>query len=649
MKYLVIIIFITAFSNVFSQDYNLRKIERIIDFAEENDKTSSFKDIIDYYYLNKLSLRTSPAGQLSELPLISYFTAVKIKSYIKKNPNFTMEDLGNDIPLSEDQLYILSICTKPLSIDILQTDDDFSLSIHSVGEFPFQETIGLEQGKYLGSNYGITNKMYIGYSGISFGAVSDKDIAEEKFVDYYGLFLKFPILNTNIVLGNYRLSAGNGNILSTNFSTSKLLSSFNSGGKSQNSITPSLSTSESQVFRGIGVNSQFELSENSLLSISAFASNKDLAATINDSGVVSSIYTSSYFRTQNEIDKRNKLKENIFGAVSSISFNSLDIGAAVYSINYDKSIQSSSSSSIYGEDEILSSAFFTLSFDSLAFSGEASFNKSGEPAFTLFSKYYQGSSEYNLNFRYFSPEFRSPKGTNPGENSFPANEAGITFSYGNKISKKINMMLMLDYFESIKRTYTVFQPVKGIEAEIRFDFKLSRSDDFYSQFVYKNKDEQKTISSNKYIYTENKYRLRLEYNKAYSKVFEQKFRIDFNYIAENNVNSEKTGYLAYTDLEIKPAENFKANIQFAYFSTDDYDAAIWLFNYFTSSYTRIFTLYNEGIRANLYLKYKLSDNLQIGAGYRYYEKFNNSIGSGYDEILSGKDSRLLLSLDFLIK
>ncbi len=647
-KIILLLMFAIAFNILNSQEYNLRKIERIIEQSSENESSFDLKDVIDYYYFYKLSLRTSSVAQLAELPTISYHTAMLIKGYIKKNPNFTLSDLCEELNLDEDQEYILTICTRPLSIDILKDDDGFRLSFQSISELPFQENKGLEQGKYLGTNFGLTNKLTASLAGFKAGAVVDKDIGEKGIIDLYGAYAQLPVFNTDLIIGNFRAAAGNGNILSKNFSTSKLISSMQ-GGNSANSISPSLTTMENQVFTGAAAGRQFEISEGKVLSATAFASLKNLPATLDGSGCVSSIYASGYFRTQNEIDKKSNLKETSFGGILTYSSGAFVLGASAYSIGFDKPVLSSSSSAISGDNELLSSLFASLYFDSLSLSGEFSLNKAGNSAFTLFTKYYRESSEFNLNFRYFSPNFRSPKGTNPGENSFPANEIGLTFTYKNNFSRKLNLIVMLDYFESINRTYYVFQPIKGIESELRLNWKLNRSNEFYLQFAYKNKNDQKTFDKDKLIYTDNKYKLRLEYINTYSKVFEQKFRFDINYLAENDLISEKFGFLAYTDLEINPFENFKTNMQLAYFSTDDYDAAIWLFNYFSSSYTRIYTLYDKGIRANLYARYKFFDSFQIGIGYRYYKKFDKSIGSGYDEIRTGIDNRIMLSLEYILK
>ncbi len=632
------------------QDYNIRKIERIIENTSEDKESSELFSIIDYYHHYRIGLLKTNAKELSILPTINFYTALRIISFLDKNPNSNYDEIASALNLSDEQQYILEICTVLDFSNKSSIEYSDFISIRSRTDLPMQKTTGLEKGKYLGTNFGYTNKFNFSISNYRFGFSTDKDIAEDKIIDFYNFYAEKSFDNFKINIGNYKLNSGLGNILSSSFNQPKINTLLSTDNSINNSVSADNSTSTYKSFRGIALSGDILKSTNCILSISAWYSNNSKSATINDSGDVSSIYTSEYYRTQTEIDKKNSLTESVFGAMSLLEFKSISLGTTILNINYDKNIESASSSTIVGNSTLLSSIFAAYTYDSLKLSSEISFSNKAEKAVTLFAKYYSLSSELNLNFRYFSAGFRAPFGNNPGENSSAANEIGLNFGYLYKASKKIRIAFMVDYFETLERTYTVYQPVKGLETEYRMDYKINHNNKLFFKLRYQNKDNQKADENSvKTIFKEEIYTVRLDYEKKWSPLFNQTFRTDFNLMPMNKINSERLGFLLSVSNEYSPFEYLRFDLDLAYYNSDDYYSGIWLFNYFAPGASQISPLYNEGYRISFITKIQVQNKLNLYIGYRLNHKLNvNTIGSGYDLINSNSEQRIQLQAEWML-
>lgn len=650
-RIIYIAIFILLNNFLYSEEFNIRKIERIAESSNEGKEASDIISIIDYFYKNPISLYNTDAKHLSLLPTINLNAAMRILSFIAKNPNSTYDDIFTTIKLSEEQSYILQLCTKLSYENKSNPINENYVNLRIKTENPLQENKGIETGKYLGTNYSFTNKLNFSIDNYKFGFGSDKDIGESRFIDFYNFYLSKEYREFSVYIGNYKVSSGLGNILSSAFNQPKMNILINSENDLKNSILPDNSSSGLKSFRGIALNYSAVRSENAQLNLSAFYSNNSKAATIDELGYVSSVYTSDYFRTQNEIDKKDLLKENSIGVIADLQMKAIELGISALSINYNREIKSSSSSAVIGKSTFLYSLFGSYTYDSLTINGELSFNDIGENAACGFLKYYSNASEINLNYRYFSDFFRSPYGNNPGENSSPANEMGMNFGYLYKGIKNTRIAFMLDYFETLKRTYTVYQPVKGFESEIRMDHKLNNNNALFFKFRYQNKDNQKTDDDNiKTIFKDEIYTFRTDYSRQWNKKLNQTLRFDLNYIPENKVESSKYGFLISAANDYDLLENLRLSFDIAYYNSDDYYSGVWLFNYFAPGSSQINALYDEGYRANLILRYEPINNLNIYFGYRINHKLNkSSIGSGYDEIYSNSDQRFLLQIEWGIK
>ena len=210
-------------------------------------------------------------------------------------------------------------------------------------DIPFYKRKGYEH-TYLGPSVYNSVKYAFRYRDQLYaGFVAEKDAGEPFFAlhnrqgyDYYSFYLLLKDCGRlkTLAVGNYRLSFGQGLVISTDYLLGKTVyaSSFNtrSGGIRKHS-----STDETNYFRGAAAT----LSITKQWSISGFYSHRSLDGVLTD-GEITSIYKTGLHRSQKEADKKNVFTMQLTGGnmsyqqYSPVEGTQLMIVQRYYSYNY---------------------------------------------------------------------------------------------------------------------------------------------------------------------------------------------------------------------------------------------------------------------------------------------------------------------------
>ena len=188
-------------------------------------------------------------------------------------------------------------------------------------DIPFYKRKGYEH-TYLGPSVYNSVKYAFRYRDQLYaGFVAEKDAGEPFFAlhnrqgyDYYSFYLLLKDCGRlkTLAVGNYRLSFGQGLVISTDYLLGKTVyaSSFNtrSGGIRKHS-----STDETNYFRGAAAT----LSITKQWSISGFYSHRSLDGVLTD-GEITSIYKTGLHRSQKEADKKNVFTMQLTGDRKSV-------------------------------------------------------------------------------------------------------------------------------------------------------------------------------------------------------------------------------------------------------------------------------------------------------------------------------------------
>lgn len=620
-------------------------IERLIDSEMEGDEAEYALNNIEYYNNNRIKLLSASSAEIAKLPGFSRIKANEIKSFISKNPSCSMNDILTKIELTELQIIILKYCTSlELGEEAIIEADDF-MKFRITYDQPLNDAAGFTKNVYSGNNISTNSRLSASVSDLKFGCSIDKDAGESKLIDHYALYLHRNISGNRIYIGNYKINSGLGLIMGNSYSNSKFSSLINNSSELQNDIMPDLSSFDSKSFRGVAYQGDWLISKNKLLQLGIWLSNMDRAANIDDLNTITSLYTSGLFRTSTELKKKDNLSENTFGA--NVQFQSTNWTSiySVVNIHYSKEGSGVSGNIINGNNALLHSISLQYNFDSLMLASEIAFYNS-EIASQVNMKYYMPKTNIGINFRYYSPEFRSPFGINCFENSYPNNEIGLGVGITHKFTKKIYIESVADYFETINRTYYNYIPIKGLEIEHRLFNRINNSNSFYIRLKYENKDEQKSNQDKTKTIDKNiSYRLRVDYDLRYSAKLRQDFRAEYTIASQNSNRAESSGYLFSTELRYRPIAELEIKPSISIYNTDSYDAAVWLLNSFANSTIQIKSLYEKGIYAKINLSYSPFNSFVVYMQYALnYKPDNESIGSGYNKIDKNYEQLLRMNI-----
>ena len=231
-------------------------------------------------------------------------------------------------------------------------------------DIPFYKRKGYEH-TYLGPSVYNSVKYAFRYRDQLYaGFVAEKDAGEpflalhnRQGYDYYSFYLLLKDCGRlkTLAVGNYRLSFGQGLVISTDYLLGKTVyaSSFNtrSGGIRKHS-----STDETNYFRGAAAT----LSITKQWSISGFYSHRSLDGVLTD-GEITSIYKTGLHRSQKEADKKNVFTMQLTGGNVSYQQNRIRLGITgiyyVFNRPYESQLTGYSQYNIHGNQ------FYNLGID----------------------------------------------------------------------------------------------------------------------------------------------------------------------------------------------------------------------------------------------------------------------------------------------
>ena len=237
-------------------------------------------------------------------------------------------------------------------------------------DIPFYRRKGYEH-TYLGPSVYNSVKYSFRYSDRLYaGVVAEKD-AGEPFgalhnrygYDYYSFYLLLKDCGRlkALAIGNYRLSFGQGLVISTDYLMGKTIyaSSFNnrSGGIKKHS-----STDEYNYFRGVAATVSLAKDWD----MSGFYSHRSLDGVITD-GAITSIYKTGLHRSQKEADKKNLFTMQLTGGNVSYQHNRIRLGITgiyyLFNRPYEPELTGYSKYNLHGNN------FYRGSFDGKEYHG----------------------------------------------------------------------------------------------------------------------------------------------------------------------------------------------------------------------------------------------------------------------------------------
>lgn len=482
------------------------------------------------------------------------------------------------------------------------------------------------------------------------GLLFNKNYGERSLTEMATGYISADYGTSKILAGDYYIESGMGSILWGAFGGRKGAEVYYPALEYGSGIKPFRSTMDFTMFRGLAAEQIF--GDESTLTLRGWASSVGRSANIDEKeSVATSIYRSSYYRTETEIDKKDKLNETMGGGNIEFSSDNLIIGTNAFYLDYEYPVESSSSAVFRGKSGLLSSVYGYLLFGDMNIGVEAARDGRGNMAYRL--GFQDRTEDYRLamSFRSYSPEFRSPYGANFGEFSYPSNEIGFYAGYEWRAIKDFLQRIYVDIFSTYDRTYYVPEPVGGIDIFSESEFRLVRGGRLIARLRWENKtDYWRNINEDKIIYQKDKGSIRLDWRHRTGKSIRYRLRTEAKGVLLGEGEANESGFLVFAETEWMILENLEIESRATYFTTDSFESAIYQFEYAMPGCMYTVPLYGRGYRFLLGVSYEFLGIFDLSARFAVTHKpGENSMGSGYDRIEGSTDRRLIIQLDALFQ
>lgn len=655
-----------------------RRIETIAEQLGEGDENIDYNTLLDellYFSEHPININSTTPNELAQLPMLDDIAIANLLDHIDANGKllniYELQAVkGFTIGLIRQLEPFIKVSDNPDAFTfsfkemLKEGNHEFVMRYQQVleqqeGYAPIADSL-LEENpnrRYLGSPQKYWARYRFTYSNkVSWGLTMEKDAGEEFFkgsmkqgFDFYSghLFVR----NLGIVkaagIGDFQAQFGQGLTFWSGLAFGKSSDGVSIKRNAQG-LRPYTSVDENRFLRGGGATLQFGKME-----VTAFGSYKLLDGNITASTdtlteqeeSVSSIFSSGFHRTPNELIDRQSLTEAVYGGNVSYKGRKLSVGITAVGYQFSKPIQRSDAlSNIFefsGKQNSNYGLDYSYIFRNFHFFGEFALSQNLGFATThgLFMTI-DPRVTITAMVRHLQPKYQALYANAVTENSRMNNETG--YYLGFSVNPFKNWFLN-GFFDIFKFPWLRFQangPSFGYETIGQLIYRPSKTFEVYFRFRQKNRQltESAAFSDAPIRGIENELRSYYRLNLSYSLTKEVKLRSRIEYSRyQRGERDVEQGFMVYQDIIYNPL-NFPLsfNARLAYFDTESYNARIYVYEN-DVLYAYSFPAYfYRGMKAYVTLRYNIYKN--IDAWVRVSNVFfsnRDQVGSGL-EAISGK-------------
>ena len=519
-------------------------------------------------------------------------------------------------------------------------------------DIPFYKRKGYEH-TYLGPSVYNSVKYTFRYRDQLYaGGVAEKD-AGEPFAalhnrygyDYYSFYLLLQNCGRLklLAVGNYRLSFGQGLVMSTDYLMGKTIyaSSFNNR---STGIKKHSSTDEYNYFRGVATT----VALTKRLSVSAFYSHRNMDGVVTD-GEITSVYKTGLHRSRKEADKKNLLTSQLTGGNVSYQQNHIRLGITgvyyVFNRPYEPELTGYSKYNIHGNH------FYNLGIDyayrwrRFSFQGETAIGKQGWASLNRLQYSPVQDIQFMLIHRFYSYDYWAMYAHSFGEGSTVQNEQGYYVGLETTPFSHWRFFVSFDLFSFPWKKYRINKPSRGTDGLIQATFTPRTNLSMYLKYRYKQKERDLTGSKGTLTLPIFHHQLRYRLNYSLNDVFSSRTTLDYNHFHSQDRAATKGYQVTQMISSQLPWTRLFADVQGSYFYTDDYDSRVYvsekglLYTFYTPSFQ------GRGFRCAVRLRYELNKHWLFITKFGETIYLNrNEIGSGNDLIYGNKKADIQMQL-----
>lgn len=598
-------------------------------------------DVIEYLEQNPVHLKTANATIIAQIPGLAYIKALKIIEMVQLKGITDYSAIVDSAGLNDSETDLLMRCTYLENKSVEQ----FHYSMRFRSNYIIEPTKGFRENRFEGNRIDYFQRQKIQYENFSCGIVTSKDAGEKLLTDFYSGYLMYKDEKVNILTGDYVLEAGLGNLLWRNYAYRKSADVSSGILDAGAGFAPYSSSAEYDFFRGVAFSVDFGIVKDHDLKISLWFSRAPRSGSIDSTGNVTSLYRSSFFRTESEIGKRNVIYELNTGALFEYTAGDFTLGILTYYANFGRNLVTDTHKSISGESGMPFSIYAVRNWENSALAGELSFDTKRNPGLKMSFQKKFGTAILSLGFRSFSPEFRSMYGTNFGESSIPSNETGVYFSMEVPLGTS-RLNFYADYYRSVQPSYALSIPQRGVDFLSELSHKINPGLEIILRLHYENKLQNGRIENDQVVLPRDKILARIDLIQLSKFNLRTRIRLSAVHVDYGGILPTETGVSSYIDLKYQPLKKLGIGARFSIFNTNSYESALWDYEYFYPGYAQTNANYGEGVRYSLFIDWELDKNLLVNIRYIGLTKNNiDKLGTGYDEVVGNSSGKIYVQMD----
>lgn len=632
-------------------------VEQFVEELDEEVDVDEFLELLRYYYARPIDLNKTDEQELAKLMFLSPLQIANLLAHREQTGKFLsvleLQGIAHfDLPTIERLIPFITVSSastlEGLTWRKLYDDSEQQLMLR-YGTI-FQEQRGYFIADSTRSRYlGDANRYMLRYrfnfrNRLRLAINMEKDAGEPFFrdkqrygFDHYGvsLYVKDVGVFKELLLGNYALQVGQGLVMWNGLSFGKgaMITSSARQGAGLRSYT---SMNEYNYLSGFAT----RLSVNNW-EITPFVSWRKLSGnrSITEDGtyIISSISTSGLHRTPNELRNRRTINQGVVGIDVTYRYKRLKLGAVGVYTEYDGTIVHDGSPrhmySFEGDRLINIGANYQYTFRNMYLFGETAheYGRGWATLNGLIAGLHPKVSTF-VNYRNYQRNYHAVFAQALGEGSAVTNEEGIYTGFMFHPNRKIEWVTYIDVFRFPWLRYRVDEPSAGMDVLSQFTYTWYKIGRISLRYRHRLKQENNSERPpDREVVDVLKDQLRLAFQYKLSNKWEIRSRAEgVRYEKDGRIDF---GWLAYQDVFWKPFRlPLQANIRFALFATDSYDARLYAYEN-DVLYASAFPMYNgKGGRSYINLRYRIGRKIDFWFRYSQNHYLDvETVGSGLDQ------------------
>lgn len=645
----------------FSVDKWMEYVEEMVQNTEDTEKLETVYSELSYLTEHPFELNSVTEKQLQKLPFLSDIQIKNIINYRNRYGKMvTVYELKNieNLDLQTIELLLpfvyvgdISVDKRPFTVKNLLKYGSNELQIRydkcfqqkkGYGSYPDSILQQYPNRKYLGESFYTSLRYSYSFDDrFQFGVVAEKDAGEpfwnqyHKGYDYYSFhfFLKDIKMLKTLSIGDYKVSFGQGLVVSNDFSLSRT-SIVTQAERRNNGFRRHFSTNENDFFRGAAATVNIKS-----VDISFFYSLRKLDANVQDN-VFTSIKTDGYHRLKRDWEKRYNVKMQTMGGNIRYATPNICVGitALSYSFGNDQMMPEWKPYNHFyfrGNNNVNASIDYLFKNNKIKFYGETAVSKNKALA-TLNAIQLTPASYMSLLllYRYYDKQYQAYFGNAFSQNSSIQNEQGLYMGIQFTPIPYWKLSAYADFFRFPWLKYGVSSPSSGQEYMLQADYTAGKNFSAYIRYKYMQKEKDLSVPDDNNIavspYSRQRIRIQTSYHFSASFIF--KTSVD-GILYKETGKSGKGIMFSHNAGWIPPALPVQANLYAACFFTDDYSSRISSYEKNILYVFNMSSFYGKGIRLSVVFRWDILNKLSLFAKCAYTHYMDRDvIGTDMEEI-----------------